>query len=287
MALALFSAACAEAGGDKGEVVVGSTNFAEQEIVANMYADVLEEAGYTVERRFQLGAREVVYPAIEGGDIDVYPEYVGTLLEFLTGGSGEATSDTAETVAKLREQLPEELTVLEPADAQDANALVVTPETADEHGLANISDLEAVAGDLVLGGPPECPQRPLCIPGYEETYGITFGEFRPLDAGGPLTVEALDSGDIDVALMFTTQGVIDEKGWVVLQDDGGLQPAENVIPLVRQDVVDDELTGLLNDVSAALTTERLTELNKRVDVDGEEPADVASAFLVEEGILEG
>lgn len=298
-AMALFAAACGDAddsagdgdgdaAGAGGSVVVGSANFAEQEILASMYAEVLEDAGFDVERRFQLGARDVVYPALQSGEIDVTPEYVGTLLEFLNGGAGEATADTDASLELLQVELEAEgLVALEPADAQDKNALVVTQETADELGLATVSDLDGQAGDLVLGGPPECPQRPLCLPGYEEVYGLSFGDFVPLDAGGPLTVESLGGGDIDVALMFSSQGVIGDMGWVILEDDQGLQPAENLLPVVREEILTDELRAAIDAVSAVLTDEVLIALNARVDVDGEDPAAVAESFLIEEGIIDG
>jgi osmoprotectant transport system substrate-binding protein len=142
-----------------------------------------------------------------------------------------------------------------------------------------------VAGELTLGGPPECPERPFCIPGLKETYDIEFGEFVPLDVGGPLTIEALDSGEIDVALLFTTQSVILDKGWVLLEDDKGLQNADNITPLWNTESTDEEAEGLLNEVSATLTSEKMLELNGRVDIDGEDPADVARAHLEEEGLL--
>lgn len=302
-AMALLAAACGQADTGSGEmasdpaqtpaaqeerpsVTIGSTNFAEQEIVAEMYALVLEEAGFPIERRYQLGSREVVLPALQNGDIDAYPEYVGTALEFLSGGAGEATSDTQATTEKLRERFAQDgIVVLEPSEAQDRNTLVVTQETADELGLATVSDLEGKAGELTLGGPPECPQRPLCIPGYEEVYGLEFGDFRSLDAGGPLTVEALEDGTIDVALMFSSQGIIADKGWVALEEDKDLQPAENLVPVLREEVATEELTTLLNEVSAALDTEKLIELNRQVDVDGDAPADVAERFLTDQGLI--
>ena len=271
----------------RGEVTIGSTDFTEQQIVAEMYALMLEDAGYTVDRRYQLGSREVVFPALQSGELDVTAEYVGTLLEFLNGGAGQATSDTQETLQLLQEQLPEGLTMLEPSEAQDKNALAVTRETGDELGVSKVSDLEGQAGDLVLGGPPECPQRPLCLPGYEEVYGLDFGQFTPLDAGGPLTTEALNSGDIDVGLVFTTQGAIAANDWVVLDDDKGLQPAENITPAVNEEILNGEVEELLNGVSSALTTEKMIELNKRVDVDREPAEEVAQSFLEEEGLLGG
>jgi osmoprotectant transport system substrate-binding protein len=300
--LALLAAACGggagtDADGDadggtegaeveRGAVIVGSTNFDEQEIVASMYAAVLEDAGYDVERRFQLGAREIVLPALENGDIDLYPEYVGTALEFLNGGAGEATPNTEETTERLRELFAEKgVEVLEPAPAQDKNGLVVTPETAEENDLTTVSDLEPVAGDLVFGGPPECPERPLCLQGYEEVYGLSFAEFRPLDAGGPVTTAALENGDIDVALMFTTDGLIAEKQWVLLEEDEELQPAENIVPAIREDVLTDEIRTLLDEVSAQLTTEEVTELVRQVRVDAQDPADVAETWLADKGLI--
>lgn len=142
----------------------------------------------------------------------------------------------------------------------------------------------AVAEDLTLGGPSECPERPFCIPGLKDTYGIEFGEFRPLDVGGPLTVKALENGQIDVALLFSTSSVIGDKGWVVLEDDKALQQAESITPIVNNDALDDTVETLLNEVSASLTTENVTELNGRVEIDQEDPADVAASFLEEQGI---
>ena len=146
---------------------------------------------------------------------------------------------------------------------------------------------ETIASQLTLGGPPECPERPFCIPGFKETYGIEFGEFKPLDVGGPLTVEALKNGDIDVALLFSTSSVIGDEGWVVLEDDKNFQAAENITPVVRTEVLDDTITERLNAISAALTTEIITELNGRVEIHGEDPDGVAADFLESEGLLEG
>ena len=140
------------------------------------------------------------------------------------------------------------------------------------------------AEELTLGGPPECPERPFCIPGLEETYGIEFGDFRALDVGGPLTVKALENGQIDVALLFSTSSVIGDRGWVVLEDDKQLQQAENITPVVNDEASDPAIAELLNQVSAALTTDNITELNGRVEIDGEDPADVAADFLESEGI---
>lgn len=276
----------AETAEELGDITVGSTNFDEQELVAEMYALALEDAGYTVERRYQLGSREVVLPALTSGEIDVYPEYVGTALEFLNEGAGEATGDTEASTELLRERFAEQgVDVLEPSDAQDKNGLVVRQETADEYGLSTVSDLADVAGDLTLGGPPECPERPLCIPGYEDAYGVTFGDFRSLDAGGPVTIEALSAGEIDVALLFTTDGVIAANDWVLLDDDQDLQPAENIVPVIRSEANTDAATEALDAVSAVLTTENVTEMIRQLRVDLADPAEVAETFLTDQGVL--
>jgi glycine betaine/choline ABC-type transport system substrate-binding protein len=145
---------------------------------------------------------------------------------------------------------------------------------------------DPIAGQLTLGGPPECPERPFCIPGLRDTYGVEFGTFVPLDVGGPLTVEALENGDIDVGLLFSTSSVIGANGWVVLEDDKALQNAENITPVVRTEVLDDTITQRLNAISAALNTQNITELNGRVEIDGEDPADVAASFLEDNGLLQ-
>ena len=142
-----------------------------------------------------------------------------------------------------------------------------------------------IASTLTLGGPPECPTRAFCAIGLEDTYGVVFGSFKPLDVGGPLTVAALDSGAIDVGLLFSTSSVINANGWVVLEDDKHLQQADNIAPVVREDVVNDEIAGLLNAISAALTSDNITALNKQVEIDKEDAADVAGAFLDEQGLL--
>ena len=271
---------------ERGTVIVGvSSAFAENQIVAEMYAHVLENAGYTVERQLDIGSREISQPALESGEIDLKPEYLGTLLLHLDP-EATASSDPRENAELLEPLLAEQdVTLLEPSAANDTNAFVVTQETADEFGLSSVSDLVDVAGELTLGGPPECPDRPFCIPGLEETYGVTFGEFRPLDVGGPLTVAALEEDKIDVALLFSTSSVIGDRGWVVLEDDQNLQTADHITPVVRNEVLNEEITELLNAVSAELTTENMTELNGRVEIDKEDPATVAEEFLTDVGLL--
>jgi osmoprotectant transport system substrate-binding protein len=301
LALALIGGACGDDNGDADvgvgddaegscagfeideSIVVGGTNFSEQEIVAELYAQCLEAAGADVTKKLKLGSREIVLPALESGEIDLYPEYVGTSLTFL---KGEPSPDLDESLAALREKFgAKDIAVLEPAPAEDKNGFAVTQETAVRYGLEKVSDLEPVAGELVLGAPPECPERPLCAIGLKETYGIEFAEIRKLDAGGPLTKDALENGDIDVGLLFTSDGAVTARGFVMLEDDKKLQPVENVVPVIREDVVNDDIEALLNSISENLTTEELSEMNKQVDVDKEDPADVAEAWLRENGYV--
>jgi osmoprotectant transport system substrate-binding protein len=286
LALALVATACGGSGGStEGEPIdVASFGFNESVIVAEIYAQALERAGYTVERSMNLGAREVVKPALESGEIDLVPEYIGTIDSFL-GGSPTSDADATHEEAKgLYEESG--VTLLDYSPAEDKNAYVVTAETASANNLVTISDLAPVAGDFKFGGPPECPEREFCLQGLETVYGLEFAEFVPLDAAGPITIEALDHGDIDMALLFSSQGVIAEKGWVVLEDDMGLQPAENLVPAIRQEVLDaygDDLANLLSEVSQKIEQGDLTEMNKRADLDGEDPAVIAGEWLDDNG----
>jgi osmoprotectant transport system substrate-binding protein len=275
-------ATCASVEGD-GDLTVGSTDFTEQSIVAEIYAQCLEAAGFNTDTRLNLGAREVVFPALENGDIDVYPEYVGTLLTFL---EGTPSPDLEATLADVRPLVEERgITLLEPSAAEDKNGFAVTQETADEYDLETLSDLAAVSSELSFGAGPECPERPLCLIGLEETYGITFADVQELDSGGPLTKEALENGDIDVGLIFTSDGAVAERGFVVLEDDKGLQPVENVVPAIRTDSTSDAAEELLNAISAALTTDELSALNADVDTERADPADVATQWLEDHGFL--
>jgi osmoprotectant transport system substrate-binding protein len=291
--LALLLAAC---GGDdaleggtqpneQSSVTVGSTNFSEQLILAQMYAAVLEKAGVDVTVRPNLGAREVVFPALEKGEIDLLPEYNGSVLSFL---QPDATQTSAEEVNTALQPLLDGkgLVALEQSPAEDKDGLAVTKETADQQGLAKVSDLKGKAGQLVIGGPPELETRPAGIPGLKKVYGIEdFKEFKALDAGGPLTTSALNKGDIDVGRVFTTQGAISEFGWVLLEEDKPLQPAQNIVPIGRKDVMTDQVTQALNALAPKITTEELTRLNKLVDVDKQDPEKVANDWLTQQGLL--
>jgi osmoprotectant transport system substrate-binding protein len=272
-------------GGD-GVIVVGvSGAFAENQIVAEMYAQVLEDAGYTVERRLDLRSREISQNALEAGAIDVKPEYLSSLLLFLDPNA-EASADAA-AVARQTAQLLQSrgLTLLAPSPAEDTNQFVANAETAQRFDLTTVSSLASVADQLTFGGPPECPQRPLCLPGLHEVYGIIFDDFTPLDAGGPLTVDALRSDAVQIGLLFSTDPSIEQNGFVPLADDKRLQDAENITPVIRSEMLNDEVRRLLDLVSVRLSSETMTELVGRVVIDGQDVATVATGFLTSNNLL--
>lgn len=275
----------ATGGGDaKGRLTVGSDAFPEAQIVGEMYAQVLENAGYEVERQLDIKSREVRLPAMYKGEVDVAPEYMASLLSVLNPNI-KASTDPATVSRQLEPVVAEKgLALLEYSRAVDVNAFVVTPDTASENNLDAVSDLKPVAGDMTLGGPPECPKRPYCIPGLKKVYGVEFREFKPLSYG-PATVAALEGGEIDVALLFSTDPLVSDRGLVVLEDDKNLQAADYITPLVGKEYASGEVAELLNEVSATLTTENVTDLNRQVAIDQEDPADVARAFLEEKGLL--
>jgi osmoprotectant transport system substrate-binding protein len=281
----------APAAGGKPTVRMGSTTFTEQVILAELYGQLLEANGYRLERKLNLGSREIVAPALESGQIDMYLDYLATSLAFMEKGTaqGGGSSDPAVTMAALQAAIqPKGLTALDYAPAVDTNGQVVTRATADRYGLTKTSDLAPVASQLVLGGPPECPDRPYCLPGLREKYGLNFKEFKALDAGGPLTVAALEGNQIDVAILFTTDAVIASKGLVLLADDKHLQLSDNVVPLARTELVNKapaDFRTLVNSLSAKLTTEELTNLNKQVGMDRKEPREVATAWLKAQGLV--
>jgi osmoprotectant transport system substrate-binding protein len=294
VAAVALSAACAAGntaqGGASGKgttVRIGTFNFSESRILGELYGQALENAGFSVERRFNLGNREVVAPALESGQIDFVPEYLATYLTFITRTTDPITN-AQQGKTRLDEAVrPKNLTALNVAQAINTNAFVVTRATADRYGLRTMSDLgkDNVRGQLVLGGPPECPQRPFCQPGVEQTYNARFREFRPLDAGGPLTVQALRAGQVDIGLLFSTDAAIAANDFVLLQDDKSLQSADNIVPIVRNQVVNEALRNAVNGVTGQLTSAELTDLNKQVDVDRREPREVATAWLRSKNLL--
>jgi osmoprotectant transport system substrate-binding protein len=269
---------------DDDVVTIGSFNFAESRLLAELYAQALGRAGFRVRRELDLGTRELVEPALERGLVELVPEYEGSLAAFLSAVAppGGAQDPLGRLLAERG------LAALDPAPAQDRNAVVVTAATAERWHLRTLSDLRAVDGEITFGGPPECPERPLCLQGLASVYGLSFRRFVPLDEGGPVTLGALLGDQVQAALMFTSDGAIRSNGLVVLRDDRNLQPAEHVIPVVREDVLErfgPPLAEVVNAVSASLTTAVLRTLNEQVSVRGRSPGAVAAEWLTASGLL--
>lgn len=288
---ALVASACGSAGtsgGTKPAITIGSTNFSEQLVLGELYGQILEANGYAVTRKFNLGNREIVFPALESGQIDMEADYLATLLTFVDK-TATGSTDPKVTAAALQKALTSKgITVLDYAPAVDQNGFVVTKATADKHKLTKISDLAPVANQLVLGGPPECPNREFCAVGLRNKYGITFKEFKPLDVGGALTVQALVGGQIDVGLLFTSDATIAVRGFVLLEDDKQLQLSDNIAPVVRNDYLTkagDDFKKTINSIAPKLTTAELTGMNKLVEVDKKDPKDVAKEWLKKQGLI--
>ncbi|WP_432507208.1 ABC transporter substrate-binding protein [Kineococcus arenarius] len=273
------------AGSGSDVISVGSANFPESELLAEMYAQVLEAAGVKVERHFGIGSREVYMRALQDGSIDLIPEYNGALLAYLADNDAVDAS-TAEAVhAGLQEKLPATLTLLDEATAEDKDSLVVTAATAQRYDLATIADLAPVAGDFVLGAGAEYAERRQGLLGLAEVYDVTFEQFRPLDAGGPLTVAALEDDTVQVASLLSTDPVIAKKGFVTLQDPQGLFGVQNVVPLISTAKNTATVTQALNAFSATLTTDALSAALGRVSLEREDSATVARDYLTDHGLI--
>jgi osmoprotectant transport system substrate-binding protein len=279
------------AGRHRAVITVGAFDFPESVLLAHIYGDALKVKGFPVRVLPGLGSRELVDPALLSGLIQLVPEYAGSALQFNSLGRQSATSDVMATSKALTELMADQGVVAGlPAGAQNTNAIVVRAATAARYGLRSIADLARVAPRLTFGGPPECPGRAYCLPGLKQAYGLRFKAFIPLDAGGPLTLQALTEGNVDVALLFSTDPSISARHLAVLADDRGLQPAENVTPLVSGKVVTRYGAGLvaaLNAVSARLGAATLRALDARVEIHGQDPRQVADGWLRAQGLPGG
>ena len=262
---------------------LASFDFPESELLAQLYGQALVQHGFPVEQVVQLGAREVVAPALEQGKVDMVPEYLGSALNFLNDRDRVATASPALTHARLEQAFaPRGVSVLAYAPAQDRNGFVVTGDMARHRRLVKLSDLAPMANQLAFGGPPECVQRALCLKGLEDVYKLRFKRFEAMPSRD-VTADALKTGEIDVGMIDTTNPNLLTPGadLVQLADDKRLQPADNVVPVIRREVVDaygPPLVRLLNAVSAKLTTPELTSLNRQM-ADGQTAADVAAGWL--------
>jgi osmoprotectant transport system substrate-binding protein len=265
-----------------GTIVVGSANFPESELLMDIYAGALKAKGVTVDTKPNIGSRETYIPALQDGSIDLVPEYTGVLDQYFNK-SAKAT-DSQAVYEELKAALPSGLQVLDKSAAEDKDAVVVTKDTAAKYNLKTIADLGPVAKDLVLGGPPEWKTRESGVPGLKKVYGLNFKEFKPLDAGGPLTVQALKNGQVQAANLFTTDPNVPANGFVVLQDPKSFFAAQNVVPLITKSKVNDNVSSALNAVSAKLDTTTLAGLVKQVVIDKKDADQVASDFLKQAGL---
>jgi len=283
------SSAAGLAGRPGTVITAGPFDFPESVLLAEIYGQALAADNFPVRILPDLGTRELVDSALMSGLIQLVPEYAGSALEFFSLGRLAATSDAEAANRALAGSVAGRgLVPARPAPAQDANAIVVTAATAARYGLRSIADLARLAPGLMFGGPPECPGRAYCLPGLKQVYGLRFKAFISLDAGGPLTLQALEEGDIGVALLFTTDPDIPARHLVVLADDRGLQPAENITPVVRRDVIaryGPNLLAALNTVSALLDTGTLRGLDARVELAGQDPRLVAGRWLRARGLI--
>jgi osmoprotectant transport system substrate-binding protein len=264
---------------DDDAITVGSFNFPESEVLAEIYAQALEARGFTVDRQLDVGPRELLIPALQRGLVELVPEYQGSLVGFF---GGTATSDPSATHQQLADALePRGLTALDAAPAQDRNTFAITAATARGLNVRSLSDLRSYAPGLTFGGPTECPDRPLCLKGLEDVYGLRFRDFVALDTGGSLTVQALNDRTIDVGLLFSSDPVLQGGQLIELRDDRHLQPAENVTPVISQATLDrfgPGLSDVLNAVSARLLTSDLREMNAALD-EGRAASTVAGEWL--------
>ncbi|MFH8659203.1 ABC transporter substrate-binding protein [Streptomyces afghaniensis] len=269
-------------GSSKGGVTIGTANFTENQVLGYLYAAVLTAAGVRTNVRPNLGTREILIPAIKGGDIDLLPEYQGALLHYLdpkATATEEGEMQNALTVA-----LPAGLQVLPYGMAEDSDAFVVTRETAKKYGLASLADLKKQNGKLVIGAAPEVKKRQVGVVGLKDVYGVEFKEFKSLDSSGPLVKGALKKGDVDVANLFTTDTDIQANDWVVLTDPENLIPGQHVVPLIADRKADSAVRKALARLGNVLTTAQLTELNRQVDKDKKDPEDVANAYAKQHGL---
>lgn len=279
-----------------GELTVGGANFTEAVIMQEMYAALLQDAGYTVDVQ-SVDNREIYEPALESGEIDIVPEYAATFAEYLNGAingpeapaeSPIATTDAQETVEAARPLAEQRgLSILEPAEAANQNAFAVSQQFADDNNLTTLSDLGALGEPITLAAVEECPDRPFCEPGLESLYGIDIVD-PPLALGFSTTQtkQAVQNGDAQLGLVSTTDGTLDQFELVVLEDDQSLQLADNLVPVVNTESAgDDTVAEVLDALSGVLTTDDLAQLNLQVDAERQQAPDVAVAYLEENGLL--
>lgn len=259
-----------------GSIVIGSQAYYSNEIIAEIYAQALEEEGFEVEREFQIGQREVYMPELEDGELDLLPDYTGNLVQYY---EDDADTGSPEAVhQQAQDAMPDELQVLDFAEATDQDSYTVTSETADKYDLESIGDLSAVGDSVSMAANSEFESRPYGPDGAEDVYGVTVKVVGVEDSGGPLTVGALTDGDVEVADIYTSSPAIAEQDLVVLEDPEHLILPQNVVPVASADL-DDKAVDVVNDVQADLSLDALIELNTQSVEDEASASDVASQWL--------
>ncbi len=283
--------ASSAAGAAKGTVVIATAGFAEIDVLAAMYADLLQDAGYKTETK-TVSNRELYEPALEKGEIGLVPDYAATMTEFLNrkvngkDAAPVATSDAAATVAAGQKLAgPLGLKFLDPSQAADQNAFAVTKKFAQDNSLTSLSDLAKLGKPVRLSATEECPARPFCAVGLTKTYGLKIEFSAPTKFDSPETKKDVTSGKADLGLVGTTDGTLDSLGLVVLKDDKGLQLADNLVPVVGKEFVNDaDLAAALNKLSSVLTTQDLADLIVSIDVNREKASDAADKYLKDKAL---
>jgi osmoprotectant transport system substrate-binding protein len=275
------SSAGAPAKPDK--IIVGSANFPESVVLAEIYAAALQSKGITVEKKLNIGNRETYLPGLKDGSIDLIPEYSGVLLQYLNKSATETSAD--DVYSALQKALPANLKVLDKSAAEDKDAVVVSKDTADKWSLKSIADLKAHVGEVTFGGAPEFQKRPDGLPGLKKNYDLDFAGYKSLDAGGPLTVNALKTNVVQAADLFTTDPAITVNNFVVLDDPKNNFAAQNVLPLINSGKASAEVVQVLNAIAAKLDTKTLIDLNGKLNApDKPDASKVAADWLASAGI---
>ncbi len=278
-----------------GKVVIGGQNYAEMQIMSEMYKALLEDAGYDVTLKL-VESRDVYAPEMQKGNVDISADYLSSMTEYLNaqanGPDAEmvASNDPDATVEELRKLAePTGIEPLEPAEAQDANAFAVTQQFAEENDVASLSDLAALGEPITLAAAEDCSERDDCELGLEETYGLKITKVEPLGFGTQGTKDALKNGEVTLGQVGTSDATLDSLGLVLLEDDKELQNAENLVPMVNSDFLAEhgDVADILNEMSAGLTTEDLATMIGKVDLERQLPEDVATEYLADKGLIEG
>lgn len=283
-----------KAASPKEAITVTSANFPEDELVADMYARALSKAGYRVSKKLNLGTREIYLKAMQSGEVDLVPDYVGSLAQQLNQDANGPNANTTSPVANsdlsqthanaARLANAKGLDLLDSSPAADQNGYGVSQATATKYHLTSLTQIGSLASKWVFGGPPECQTRPDCIPALASQYGAHFASFKDLDAGGPLTLQAIVAGTVQMGVVFTSDGTAASDHIVILDDPKHIAPVDNITPLIRKAKDNAGVDAILNKVDAALTTAELRALNEQIGVQKADPDALAQQFDSQHGL---